>query len=144
MLALQTAAVGKANDSLPDELWIEIMARLDAENICLMQMACKQFKRLHVDALKLFCGSRWPCWYAIAQSKLTHTTVKPSLYWKQVVNAFQLREREQSVLLDVEKACQLQKTVLPAHRALLAEWLLEVGCADATPIKRGNARLDRF
>ena len=106
---------------LPDEIWVEIMGRLPAKDIGRLVCASQGLHRLSQLGWRAACFRRWPRWSAIAGTE-GHAAL-----WRRQYELLGLREAEVGILPDVAAIRRLQQSITARHRAILTEWLCEVG-----------------
>ena len=102
-------------DSLPVELWIEVLSRMSVQQACAASTACRQLSSVR-DAGAQVAGSRefgadWPRVEALE-----------ALDWKAKIEAVSNYREE---LASVPSA-SVQSVVTDSHRAIATEWLAEV------------------
>lgn len=105
--------------SLPEELFIEVLGRLDSPfDIARAICSCKAFANIQDDIWKLACCKRWPFWAKVATAASTK--------WKRQYEILELRDKELLAVPSVQAITRLQTCVTPKHRMVLTEWLAEV------------------
>ena len=105
--------------SLPEELFIEVLGRLDSPfDIARAICCCKAFANIQDDIWKLACCKRWPFWAKVATAASTK--------WKRQYEILELRDKELLAVPSVPAITRLQTCVTPKHRMVLTEWLAEV------------------
>jgi hypothetical protein len=131
--ALRTAVL-----TLPDDLWIEILARLPPADLpAALAASPREFGRLAPWAWRALCFARWP-----ASAATSAAAGVPIADWKRQAEFYALRDREEAVAATVGRPAGPlagaqrasagsppavpQPVVGPRHRAILVEWLAEV------------------
>lgn len=126
--------------SLPDDLWLEVLARLPPADLPAALASCSELRRLAPFAWRGLCLHRWPAWSAISTG-----AGLPIRDWKRQAEFFELRDREEAAVRatagaagppppiapagvrpTVEGAPAPAAPIGPRHRAILVEWLAEV------------------
>lgn len=108
-----------AFSDIPNDLWVDILGRLEAEDLTRAVQACAHFQGLAGDAWRAACFRRWPRWAGVAAG--------PCVAWSRQHELLALREAEEAAVADVAAIKRRQGVVLESHRTILAEWLCEVG-----------------
>ena len=121
--------------SLPDDVWIEILARLPPADLPAALASCTELHRLAPFAWRALCLQRWSAWSAISSSAGV-----PIRDWKRQAEFFELRDREEAAVAATKMserrpaalagsapaAQPAAPAIGPRHRAILVEWLAEV------------------
>ena len=106
-------------DQVPVELWIQVLSHLPCRDIATTATVCKSFAAVQQEVLHQACSRRFPEW---TQASRAPTDAN----WKRLYDVFEQRERDYTAVASQAAVAQTQKVVLPSHRAVLAEWLIEV------------------
>lgn len=106
-------------EQLPDELLIEVLSHLSDRDLGAALCSSKRFCVLREQIWRAVCARRWPHWFAV-----TRSTQVP---WRRQAELLNLRERELLVQPNQQAIQKTQTVVTPNNRAVLAEWLAEVG-----------------
>ena len=113
------AAHRRASQQLPEELWVEVLSRLDGpKEIGRALCTTKLFSTASEHVWRGACSRRWPGWAALALSAETK--------WKRQYEILELREREEDAVPQLAAIASTQKVVTARHRLVLTEWLAEV------------------
>ena len=105
--------------SCPRELWTLVLSNLSARQIAQAGLVCREWAGIQPAALQLACELRWPEWCSAARAP-------HSANWKRLHELFEQRERDHGAVGSLAGFGRTQKVVSPRHRAILAEWLIEV------------------
>ena len=103
---------------LPTELSIEILGRLEQQDLASAVCSCRALASLRELAWRSACFRRWPKWSAIA--------CEPGAQWRRQYELLTLREAEAGTVCPVAVVRQTQQVVTERHRSILTEWLCEV------------------
>lgn len=106
-------------EQLPDELLIEVLSHLSDRDLGAALCSSKRFSVLKEQIWRAVCAKRWSHWFAV-----TRSTQVP---WRRQAELLSLRERELLVQPNQQAIQKTQTVVTPSNRAVLAEWLAEVG-----------------
>jgi hypothetical protein len=134
--------------ALPDDLWIEILARVpaagDAPSLGRALASTKWMHALTPWAWRGAVFARWPAWAAVAagagrgRAASSAPPPCPVPCWRRLYDMFALRQREMDAAQATAAAVAGRRggatppaeqdagAVTPRHRAVLVEWLAEV------------------
>lgn len=120
---METRARRQGKRSLPRELWCIILGHLTPQEAAQAACVSHEFASISGPAAERACERLFP--------KHSHRVVRLLRQWKlgvhKVINLINQHENELVAHPDVQKANQVQKLVLPEHRQIAVEWLIEVG-----------------
>ena len=108
--------------SCPTECWEQILCHLPCRQIAAAATVCKEFARIQPAVLQRACQLRFPEWSQAAQAP-------QDTNWKRLYDLLEQRERDYAAVGSQAGIARTQKVVNERHRAVLAEWLIEVGFA---------------
>ena len=109
-------------DQVPVELWIQVLSHLPCREIAASATVCKAFAAVQQEVLREACVRRFPEWAQASQAPA-------GANWKRLYDLFEQRERDHSAVATQTAVARTQSLVQAPHRAVLAEWLIEVSLA---------------
>jgi hypothetical protein len=106
-------------ERLPDELLIEILSNLQDKDLGVALCASKRIyvcrELIYMEA----CAKRWPFWFKVVRGS--------EVPWRRGYELLSLRERELMAVPLLSAILARQTVVNARNRAVLTEWLAEVG-----------------
>jgi hypothetical protein len=106
--------------SLPQELWTVVLSFLSPKEAAQAASVCSDFRKVAQQAVQLAIQRLWPHHSHRLAGKVIALGVQRTLALVQA------HESEAAAHPDLSKVAQLQKLVLPEHRQIAVEWLIEV------------------
>lgn len=106
--------------TVPSEIWLLILGYLEPKQSVQASLVCSEFSHVAKASAQRAMERLWPHHKARLNAKVGLLGVQ-----KVLALIFQ-HESEAKAHPDVCKASQLQKLVLPEHRQIAVEWLIEV------------------
>lgn len=103
--------------ALPSEVWIEVLSRLNGQDLARALCTCKAFSRLQQPVWQAACFKRWNKWSSY---------LDPASHWRRQYELLCLRELAEQTVADVGQIRNAQQFVSDRHRAVLVEWMCEV------------------
>jgi hypothetical protein len=112
---------------VPSELWLLILSLLDPKDAIAASCVCSEFRHVAPASAKRAIQRLWPHHSARVAAKIGATGVQ------KLLALIAQHESEAKGHPDVQKAIQVQKLVLPEHRQIAVEWLIEVRAGQTSP-----------
>ncbi|KAL6779622.1 hypothetical protein ACKKBG_A13050 [Auxenochlorella protothecoides x Auxenochlorella symbiontica] len=103
--------------ALPSEVWIEVLSRLNGQDLARALCTCKAFSRLQQPVWQAACFKRWNKWSSY---------LDPASHWRRQYELLCLRELAEQTVADVGQIRNAQQFVSDRHRAVLVEWMCEI------------------
>ncbi|WIA08132.1 hypothetical protein OEZ85_007588 [Tetradesmus obliquus] len=130
-----------ATAAVPSELWLLILSLLEPKDAIAASCVCSEFRHVAPASAKRAIQRLFPHHSARVAAKIGATGVQ------KLLALIAQHESEAKGHPDVQKATQVQKLVLPEHRQIAVEWLIEVAWdwqLESTVVYRGAQYLDHY
>jgi hypothetical protein len=111
--------MGFGASQLPTDLWVECLSFLSHADLGRALCTCRALAAVSNESWRAACYRRWPKWALIAEEAQAE--------WRRVYEFCSLRRAENAALPDLQAILKRQTVVRDRHRAILAEWMCEVG-----------------
>lgn len=119
---METRARKHGKKSLPPELWCIILSHLTPQEVSQAASVSHEFAIISRPAAETACERLFPH----HRHRVVNLLRQGKLGVQKVISLVNQHESEAAAHPDVHKANQVQKLVLPEHRQIAVEWLIEV------------------
>lgn len=127
-----------ATAAVPSELWLLILSLLEPKDAIAASCVCSEFRHVAPASAKRAIQRLFPHHSARVAAKIGATGVQ------KLLALIAQHESEAKGHPDVQKATQVQKLVLPEHRQIAVEWLIEVRARRSSPPSPQQAAASRL
>lgn len=104
--------------ALPDSVWVDILSRLNGQDLARAMCTCRAFAGLQHSVFQTSCLKRFPHWAPYLET---------DCHWRRQYELLCLRDLAERTTPDVALWRQTQRIITERHRAVLVEWICEVG-----------------
>jgi F-box domain len=111
-------------DDLPEELWVLVSAHLSPKHLPAFLLTCRNFAKLSKRCWEAVCKAQYPEWTVLISK---HIGLLRNTDYRQCCVLFSHRAKDNQARIDVDALIKKQTNVNRQHRAVLCEWLTEVG-----------------
>lgn len=119
---METRARKHGKRCLPPELWCIILSHLTPQEAAKAASVSHEFASISRPASEKACERLFPR----HRHRVAKLLQQDKLSVQKVLSLISQHEDEAASHPDVQKANQVQKLVLPEHRQIAVEWLIEV------------------